>query len=216
MVQVGITSVRAACKYTEQEYSSILLRASSSNYCVCYGVINHSLNDRCAHQLKLFSGHLIVAVPAMSFFSRVRDFGPLKFLMSKTVTAGATQRVQQEQLDLYRAAVLLRGHDWFVQNSAKEGGSQISVQPTEADIERFYHDIDQLRPKAVQSLVQKSVDLQLRNMFSKLDDYATAIGKMKERRHHSQPIEPFTTLRESLGFELKCKTSSIPNAGLVR
>jgi hypothetical protein len=152
----------------------------------------------------------------MSFFSKVRDFGPLKFLMSKTVPSGATQRVQQEQLDLYRAAVLLKGHEWFAKNSTKEVDSQVSVQPSEADIEKFYHDIDQLRPKAIQSLVQRSVDLQLRNMFSKLDDYSNAVAKMKERRHHSQPIEPLTTLRESLGFELKCKTSSIANAGMVR
>lgn len=152
----------------------------------------------------------------MSFFSRVRDFGPLKFLMSKTVPVGATQRVQQEQLDLYRAAVLLKGYDWFEHRSANKDDGQASVQPSEADIEHFYYEIDKLRPKAVQSLVQRSVDLQLRKMFSKLDDYAIGLEKMKGRRHHSQPIEPFSTLRESLGFELKCKASSIPNAGMVR
>ena len=152
----------------------------------------------------------------MSFISRFRDFGPLKFLMSKTLPAGASSRIQQEQLDLYRAAVLLKGYDWFKQNSIKEAESQLSAQPSPADIETFYDDIDQMRPKAIQSLVQLSVDKQLREMFSKVDTYSTAMSKMKERRHHSQPIEPFSTLRESHGFELKCKTSSIPNAGMVR
>ena len=152
----------------------------------------------------------------MSFLSRIREFGPLKYLISKATAGGLTLRAQQEQLDYYRAAVLLQGHSWFEKNVANEENKRVYKVPSESDIEGFYSDVDQMSPKAIRQLVQKSIDLQLRKMFSELDAHSSSVEKMNQRRHISQPVESFLSLQESVGFELECRDSKIPTAGTVR
>ena len=151
----------------------------------------------------------------MSFLSRIREFGPLKFLISKATTGGLTLRAQQEQLDYYRAAVLLHGHTWFEKNVSNEDNKRVYKVPTESEIEGFYSDVDKMSPKAIKLLVQNSVDQQLRKMFKELDDHSTGVEKMNKRRHVSQTVEPFLTLQEGVGFELECRDSKIPTAGTV-
>jgi hypothetical protein len=151
----------------------------------------------------------------MSFISRFRDFGPLKYLMSKTVVEGATLRAQQEQLDMYRAAVLLKGHDWFTQNVSTEGNVRVYKQPEQEDVEKFYADVDCMLPKAIQALVQRSIDTQIRDMFTKIYEAQSATPKVETSEDESQSTQPSSALLDSLGFELECRESKIPNAGKV-
>ena len=151
----------------------------------------------------------------MSFISRFRDFGPVKYLMSKTVVEGATLRAQQEQLDMYRAAVLLKGHDWFTQNVSTEGNIRVYKQPEQSDVEKFYTDVDCMLPKAIQALVQRSIDTQIRDMFTKIHAAQSATPKVETSEDNSQSIQPSSALLDSLGFELECRESKIPNAGKV-
>ena len=148
----------------------------------------------------------------MNFISRFRDFGPVKYLMGKTVVEGATLRAQQEQLDMYRAAVLLKGHHWFAENASIEGNVRVYKQPEQSDIEKFYSDVDVMLPKAIQALVQRSIDAQIKDMFTKIHVAQSATEKLKDV---SQSTEPSSALMESLGFELDCRESNIPNAGKV-
>ena len=151
----------------------------------------------------------------MNFISRFRDFGPVKYLMGKTVVEGATLRAQQEQLDMYRAAVLLKGHHWFTENASSEGNVRVYKQPEQSDVEKFYTDIDCMLPKAIQALVQRSIDAQIRDMFSKIHAAQIATENKEKLQDGSQSTELSSTLLDSLGFELECRESKIPNAGKV-
>ena len=135
--------------------------------------------------------------------------------MSKTVVEGATLRAQQEQLDMYRAAVLLKGHEWFTQNVSTEGNVRVYKQPEQADVEKFYTDVDCMLPKAIQALVQRSIDTQIKDMFTKIYEAQSATPKVETSEDASQSTQPSSALLDSLGFELECRESKIPNAGKV-
>ena len=133
----------------------------------------------------------------------MRAVGPINYFLGMVAKKADSQRLQQEHVDLARAAVLLKGFTWFQNNSSIIDNQRVYKEPPPVEIERFFTEVDRMSPKAVKALVQKSVEEQVVRMFR----------KMQERE--DAEAEKALSLTETIGYEVECRESTIYRAGQV-
>ena len=142
-----------------------------------------------------------------NIMSRIRTVGPINYFLGIVVKKAESQRLQQEHVDLARAAVLLKGYTWFQNNSSVIDNKRVYQEPDPSEIEKFFVEVDQMPPKKVMALVQKSVETQVINMFRKMQEREDAEEKEGDKAK---------SLTETVGFEVECRESTIYRAGEVR
>ena len=150
----------------------------------------------------------------MNVIKKIRATGPLQYIFGQLgLKQPESLRAQQESIDISRAAVLLKGYKWFQDNYELENNKKVYGTPDPNVIARFFDNVDEMEPKAMNNLVQKSIELQVIDMFKKLDKHLSPDEPIKERHHADQPAP--VSLSDSIGFELSVRTSTIYRAGDV-
>ena len=157
----------------------------------------------------------------MNFITKMRAVGPVNYILGFVAKSVESQRVQQEHVDLARAAVLLKGFSWLQGNYKTEDNKRVYAQPQPHQIEKFFDDVDKLAPKAVKSLVQKSVETQVIEMFRKISERDRAMNGYEgdadgEGAVPKAAAKDIKSLQDTFGFEVECKESTIFRAGQVR
>ena len=157
----------------------------------------------------------------MNFITKMRAVGPVNYILGFVAKSVESQRVQQEHVDLARAAVLLKGFSWLQSNCTTEDNKKVYAVPQPDQIEKFFSDVDKMTPKAVKSLVQKSVESQVVEMFRKIYEREQALNGFEgdadgEGAVKKQAAQDVKSLEESFGYEVECKESTIFRAGQVR
>jgi hypothetical protein len=143
----------------------------------------------------------------MSFLTRLANNPQLKALL-KPFFPGLSLKSQQEQIDLYRATVLLKCFEWYK--------SHPNQQPTHEESESFYETVNRIGDaSAIKRAAQVMLDKQVVDIFRKVDDYTTAtLEKPPQQQRNSKGLDQNRpSLLKMLGYELQCRTSTIPASG---
>ena len=155
-----------------------------------------------------------------SFISRLPK--PLQSIL-RPLLMGNTPRKQQEQIDLYRAAVLLKGHAWHHAVRHSRGAADNSIQLlSQDDVDGFYREVDSLTAKEIAASVHKSLETQIIAMLRDVDTYSSTIEKAiagagsssLANRGGDVGSTAKSTMFDAVGFKLEVRDSTIPGAGL--
>jgi hypothetical protein len=139
----------------------------------------------------------------MNLFQKIAQNPQFKAFM-KPLLPGLSPKAQQENIDLYRTAVLLNCYKWHQTNSG---------QPSPKDVEAFYDSVDKLgNEKVIKKSVQKLIEQQVTNMMQKVDTYTVAIEEIVDRKGRPTSNAKRPRLLDTMGFELDCRESTIPTA----
>lgn len=157
----------------------------------------------------------------MNFLSRLVQSGPLKSILKPLLT-GISPKKQQEQIDLYRAAVLLKGHHWHeVAHQQEASGHHVSKSLSQDDVDRFYREVDSWTTKEIKANVHKSIEKQIISMLRHVDTYSSTIEKAIAGAGSSSLASrggdvgstAKSAMFNAVGFELDLRTSTIADAG---
>ena len=155
----------------------------------------------------------------MNFISRLAEFGPMKRILKPLLGAGITPKLQQEQVDFYRAAVLLKGHAWHKSRDATVATT--TAVPTQEDVDRFYREVDAMSSKDIKASVSKALEAQVTEMLRHVDTYSSSIEKAiagagsssLASRGGDVGTTAKATLLHARGYDVEVRTSSVAGAG---
>ena len=129
-------------------------------------------------------------------------------------------KLDQRAVDVYRASLLLKCHEWC----QERGGN---AEPTQKEVDVFYEEVLKMEPEDKADYNHGQINKQIIDMFSRIrvemdqedpssnyyeigddaDDHMDGIGEGKLN------ITKKGSLKESLGFDLVRKQSNIPTSG---
>jgi hypothetical protein len=171
----------------------------------------------------------------------------LKRLVNKSMRlinniGGYKPSVDQGAIDAYRAALLLRGNEWY-----HKPENVPNKKPTKEDIDQFYNDVDAMEDDDLRDYSQKRLLIQVTNLFENIhqsllisSDEIDSSTAHNNSNKHNDPIEKLrkkhsndrdndgevvaattksnanTNLVDSVGFLIECKKSTCndDNAGM--
>ena len=129
-------------------------------------------------------------------------------------------KLDQRAVDVYRASLLLKCHEW-----CQKSGS--NAEPTQEEVNIFYEEVINMEPEDREYYNHGQINKQIIDMFSRIriemdeedplsnyyeigDDVDDDIDGMKQGKPN---ITKKGSLKESIGFDLVRMQSGIPNAG---
>mmetsp|Transcript_16094 Transcript_16094/g.15452 ORF Transcript_16094/g.15452 Transcript_16094/m.15452 type:complete len:347 (-) Transcript_16094:52-1092(-) len=123
-----------------------------------------------------------------------------------------TPRELQEQIDFHRTAVLLASYTWHRKNEVIVEKRKTYPIPNDDEYEGFWTLADKSTPKEIKENVNLLLDTQIQELFKKLTIYSLELGK-KLQKTSKDFVKTEIKLLDTVGFELECRESSIPNSG---
>lgn len=110
----------------------------------------------------------------------------------RTILKPFLQPNVQENVDLYRAGLALKCHNFCLQ---KNGGS-----PDEADVKKFYEEVDSYDQHTLKEFVQAELNKQVVDLFTKINGVVADDSNTIEKTNRPN-------------FSLECRKSTLTNAG---
>lgn len=114
-----------------------------------------------------------------------------------------SDKLQQNHVDIYKGALLLRCNEWYEKNS-----SQFPPQPI---IDEFIKQIESVDMIKLHSEVQTSINAQIEKMFHNIDLVTISLENKTNDPDYTELLT--TALMRDIGFVLDVKKSKINNAG---
>ena len=119
-------------------------------------------------------------------------------------------RHDRDGMDTYRAALLLKCHEWHV-HPDRIG---TTVQPKKEDVEKFYADVNSLETEYLKEYATTRLNEQVLNMFTHIRDSGVVSTNNNKNGSNLSKIRASPainnsrhSLMKSIGFELDCRAS---------
>ena len=161
-----------------------------------------------------------------SYFHKLLGIKPLKSIFKSLESfTKISPKSQQDQIDLYRACILLNGHDWYLKRKSLSitttsfNSNSLTLQedytPTQLDVNKILAYVDSMSASEVRGNVQKLLEKQISNILREIHENNSSDENVDENDVVGGRLDKIvdrSKLIDRLGFELECRQSSISDA----